>query len=86
MVNGFWMMNIAISKSFSEHFSLQGGTENLFNYINPAKLSNIAGRLFFLNLNYSLVNKPHNHKNDKQWFYWTGKDRENGSNGPGLKK
>ena len=66
MVNGFWMVNLSVSKSFSSHFSIQAGTENILNYTNPAKLSNIAGRLFFLNLNYSFVNKHNKHKNDKQ--------------------
>jgi outer membrane receptor for ferrienterochelin and colicins len=66
MVNGFWMVNIAVSKSFSENFSIQSGTENLFNYTNPAKLSNIAGRLFFINLNYSFANKKDKHKKNKQ--------------------
>ena len=53
-------------KSIFEDFSIQGGTENLFNYTNPAKLSNIAGRLFFVNLNYSFANKHDKHKNNKQ--------------------
>ncbi len=66
MVNGFWMVNIAVRKSFSENFSMQAGTENFFNYTNPAKLSNIPGRLFFINLNYSFVNKHDKHKNEKQ--------------------
>ena len=66
MVNGFWMVNLSVSKSFGGSFSVQGGTENLFNYTNPAKLSNIAGRLFFLNLNYSFANKHNKHKNQLQ--------------------
>ncbi|HEY6063590.1 MAG TPA: TonB-dependent receptor, partial [Chitinophagaceae bacterium] len=66
MVNGFWMFNMAMSKTFHENFTLQAGTENLFNYTNPAKLSNIAGRLFFINLDYSFTNKHDKHKNEKQ--------------------
>jgi len=66
MVNGFWMINLSVSKTFRNHFSIRGGIENLFNYTNPAQLSNIAGRLFFINLNYSFVNKHDKHKNDKQ--------------------
>ena len=66
MVNGFWMVNLSVSKSFGGSFCVQGGTENLFNYTNPVKLSNIAGRLIFLNLNYSFVNKNNKHKNQQQ--------------------
>lgn len=66
MVDGFWMINMAVSKSFSNGFSIQGGAENIFNYTNPARLSNIAGRLFFINLNYSFVNKHNKHKNQQQ--------------------
>ncbi len=66
MVNGFWMVNLAVSKSLGENFSIQGGAENIFNYTNPAKLSNIAGRLFFVNLNYSLTNNHDKRKTIKQ--------------------
>ena len=66
MVKGFWMMNMAMSKSFSNGISLQCGLENLFNYTSPARLSHIAGRLFFVNLNYSFVNKHNKHKNQQK--------------------
>jgi outer membrane receptor for ferrienterochelin and colicins len=66
MVNGFWMMNLSATKIFTNGFSIQTGIENLFNYTNPARLSNIAGRLFFLNLNYSIVNKHNKRKNQQQ--------------------
>ncbi|MBI5856415.1 MAG: TonB-dependent receptor [Sphingobacteriales bacterium] len=62
MVSGFWMTNFAVSKSFLHCFSTQCGVENLLNYTNPARLSNIAGRLFFINLNYSLANNNNKHK------------------------
>ncbi len=66
MVSGFWMMNLSATKSFSNGFHIQAGVENLFNYTNPARLSNIAGRLFFINLNYSVVNSQKKHKIQKQ--------------------
>jgi outer membrane receptor for ferrienterochelin and colicins len=66
MVKGYWMVNIAASKTFNENFTIQAGTENLLNYTNPVQLSNIAGRLFFLNLNYSFVNNQNKHKNKEQ--------------------
>ena len=66
MVKGYWMVNIAASKTFHENFTIQAGTENLLNYTNPVQLSNIPGRLFFINLNYSFVNNQHKNKNKEQ--------------------
>lgn len=66
MLNGFWMLNIAVSKSFSGVFSIQCGAENILDYTNPARLSNIAGRLFFINLNYSFVNNHNKHTNQQK--------------------
>ncbi|HWR33509.1 MAG TPA: TonB-dependent receptor [Chitinophagaceae bacterium] len=66
MVNGFWMLNMAVSKSFSNGFGIQAGAENILNYTNPARLSNFAGRLFFVNLNYSIANKLNKHKNQQK--------------------
>ena len=57
MVKSFWLINLAVTKTITKKFSVQAGTENLFNYTNPARMSNIAGRLFFLNASYSFVNK-----------------------------
>ena len=54
MVKGFIMTNMAIAKSFKGQLQLQAGVENIFAYTNPQKLPNIPGRLFFLNINYSL--------------------------------
>lgn len=66
MVKGFWMLNVAANKSLHNGFSIQGGIENILNYTNPARLSNIAGRLFFVNLNYSLINKHNKYKNQQK--------------------
>lgn len=57
MVNGFWLLNLAASKTFKQGWAVQCGVENLLNYTNPSKLSNIAGRILFINLNYSIINK-----------------------------
>lgn len=66
MVKGFWMLNIAASKSFNHGFAVQCGVENLLDYTNPSRLSNIAGRLFFINISYSLVNNNNKHTNQQQ--------------------
>lgn len=65
MIKSFWLVNIAVSKIILPGFSIQGGTENLLNYTNPARLSNIAGRLFFINLSYT-VNNSTKHKKQHQ--------------------
>jgi outer membrane receptor for ferrienterochelin and colicins len=53
MVPGFWLANIAVSKNINQSFQLQAGVENLLNYTNVQQLPNIAGRLLFLNINYT---------------------------------
>ena len=53
MVNGFLMVNAALAKSITNHFQLQAGVENIFNYTNAQRVPNIPGRLFFVNINYS---------------------------------
>ncbi len=60
MVKGFWLANIALAKTIHQRFQLQIGVENLFNYTNSTQLPNIAGRLYFLNINYSFT-----HSNNK---------------------
>ena len=66
MVKGFWMINIALRKTIRENFSIQAGVENGLDYTNPVQVSNIAGRLFFINLDYTFVNNQNKHKNNKQ--------------------
>lgn len=53
MVQGYWIANMAIAKNINQRFQLQAGVENLFDYTNAIQMPNIAGRLFFLNINYS---------------------------------
>lgn len=57
MVQGYWLTNIAVAKNINQKFQLQVGVENLFNYTNVQQMPNIAGRLFFFNLNYSFNHK-----------------------------
>lgn len=61
MVKGFWLANAAVSKNINQKFQVQVGVENLFNYINVKQMPNMAGKLFFLNINYSI-----NHINNKK--------------------
>ncbi len=65
MVAGFPIINIAMSKTLGKHFRVQGGIENIVNYTNPIQLSNIAGRLFFFNINYSMHQLSNKLKNNK---------------------
>jgi len=60
MTPGYWLLNIASSKSISKAFRVQIGIEDILNYTNALQLPNIAGRTFFININYSI---QHNSKN-----------------------
>jgi outer membrane receptor for ferrienterochelin and colicins len=65
MVAGFPIVNMATSKTIGKHFRVQGGIENVFNYTNPTQMSNIAGRLFFININYSIHQLPNKIKTNR---------------------
>ncbi len=54
MTEGFTLVNMAAGQSIGKNFRVQAGIENLFNYRNPTQLPNIAGRLYFFNINYSI--------------------------------
>ena len=60
MTPGYWLLNMASSKSISKAFRVQIGIEDILNYTNALQLPNIAGRTFFININYSI---QHNSKN-----------------------
>ncbi len=62
MTPGYWLLNMASSKSISKAFRVQIGIEDILNYTNALQLPNIAGRTFFININYSI---QHNSKNQK---------------------
>jgi hypothetical protein len=51
---------MASSKAISKAFRVQIGIEDILNYTNALQLPNIAGRTFFININYSI---QHNSKN-----------------------
>ncbi len=54
MIQGYWMANLTASKKIIYNLNVQIGVDNLFNYTNVLQMPNIAGRLFFININYSL--------------------------------
>jgi len=54
MVKGYWLMNIAAAKTVINGLQVQAGIENLFNYTNPIPQPNYSGRIYFLNINYSI--------------------------------
>lgn len=66
MVKSYWMVNIAVSKKLYPGFSVQAGIENLLDYTNPERLSNIAGRIFFVNLSYTANNNTKHKKQHQQ--------------------
>jgi outer membrane receptor for ferrienterochelin and colicins len=60
MTPGYWLLNLASSKAISKAFRLQIGVEDILNYTNVVQLPNIAGRTFFININYSLQHNSTN--------------------------
>ncbi len=64
MTAGYWMLNIAASKSFGPALRIQVGAENLLNYTNAIQLPNIPGRTYFININFN-INQPTNHKSNR---------------------
>jgi outer membrane receptor for ferrienterochelin and colicins len=54
MIEGFYQVNISTAYTFNKNLQVQLGCENLTNYTNVLQMPNIAGRLFFLNINYNL--------------------------------
>jgi outer membrane receptor for ferrienterochelin and colicins len=58
---GYWMLNLAASKTIGSKIRLQIGAENLLDYTNPVQLSNIPGRTYFINLNLNIL-QPTKHK------------------------
>lgn len=61
MTAGYWMLNVASSKTIGKHLRVQIGAENLLDFTNPVQLSNIPGRTYFINLNLT-INQPTKHK------------------------
>jgi outer membrane receptor for ferrienterochelin and colicins len=58
---GYWMLNLAASKTIGSKIRVQIGAENLLDYTNPVQLSNIPGRTYFINLNLNIL-QPTKHK------------------------
>lgn len=63
MTPGYWMLNVAASKSIGQALRIQVGAENLLDYTNAIQLPNIPGRTFFININCN-INQPTKHKSN----------------------
>ncbi len=53
-VNGYVLLNAAISKSFKQGFELQLGAENLLNHKDKDRLPNLPGTTYLINCNFNL--------------------------------
>ena len=53
-VDGYFLCNASIGKTFLNKIMLQLGVENAFDYKDPAHIPNLEGRIFFINMNYKL--------------------------------
>jgi outer membrane receptor for ferrienterochelin and colicins len=60
MTAGYWMLNLAASKTIGNKLRIQIGAENLLDYTNPVQLSNIAGRTYFINFNLNILQPTKN--------------------------
>jgi outer membrane receptor for ferrienterochelin and colicins len=63
LVKGFMMMNLTAAKTFRQVWSIQAGVDNMLNHTNVLQMPNLAGRIYFININYSIhqlfnKNKP----------------------------
>lgn len=52
--SGYVAINSAAGKSFKNGLSIQGGIDNISNYIDAANLPNLPGRTFFTSIKYQL--------------------------------
>ena len=53
-VNGYFIANLSLSKTFYTKFNLQIGANNLFHFTNPKEISNIPGRQIFGKIQFNL--------------------------------
>lgn len=53
-VDGYFLCNSSIGKTFQKKLTLQFGIENAFDYKDSASLPNLQGRILFINVNYKL--------------------------------
>jgi outer membrane receptor for ferrienterochelin and colicins len=52
--DGYVAINSAAGKSFKNGLSIQGGIDNISNYIDAANLPNLPGRTFYISFKYQL--------------------------------
>ncbi len=55
--DGYVQVNSSLGKYFNNGFTIQGGCDNILNYNDPVNLPNMAGRAFYISINYQLTNK-----------------------------
>lgn len=60
--NGFFLCNVTVGKHLLKNAEVQSGIENLFNYKRPFLMPNLAGRIFFINLNINFDNNLNKQK------------------------
>ncbi|UOQ74060.1 TonB-dependent receptor plug domain-containing protein [Hymenobacter cellulosilyticus] len=57
-VPGYWLLNLAATKTFRQRLRLQAGIDNALNYTNPAYISTLPGRLYYASLALELGRRP----------------------------
>lgn len=56
-VNGYFLWNFSINKTFKDHYQIQMGCDNIAGFTDPQRISNLAGRLIWLSLGLKLEPK-----------------------------
>ena len=49
-VSGYAILDLALNKSLSKNITFGAGIDNLFDFTDPANVTNIPGRLYFAKL------------------------------------
>jgi outer membrane receptor for ferrienterochelin and colicins len=62
-VQGYVLLNAAISKSFKKGFDIQVGAENLLNHTDKDRLPNLPGTTYLINLNFNMQQIFSKHNN-----------------------
>ena len=56
-VDGYFLMNVSVSKVIAKSIRLQGGVDNLFDRTEPIAIPNLPGRLWYASVNYTFSKK-----------------------------
>lgn len=56
-VDGYWVWNVAASKTFHQRYTAQAGLDNALNYTDSVNINTLPGRLYYASLSVTLGSK-----------------------------